>query len=296
MPTACPARLGDLSPAQARLCLDVESFVREMVPEISGATILAGVSGGPDSTALLLILRCLASRVGMTLAAAHLDHGLRPESEDEAVWVQDLCRRLDIPCHTQRARLPPPGSPGLEAAARKARYAFFETTRLKTGAGFLAVGHTQNDLAEDIVLRLIRGCGWPALGGMPAFDPARSLVRPLLLTPRARLLEFLAGLGVRPAEDKSNADPACRRNRVRHRILPLLVAENPGFLDAAARLWRQAAIDRDYFRSDPVLERGPRPAPEGGVLIPERTWPTCIRPGASGCSRRCWTGWVPGNP
>jgi tRNA(Ile)-lysidine synthase TilS/MesJ len=112
--------------------------------------------------------------------------------------------------------------------ARKARYAFFEKARIAAGAGYVAVGHTQNDLAEDVVLRLVRGCGWPALGGMPAFDPDRNLVRPLLMTSRARIAAFLAETGVRTVEDASNADPAFRRNRVRHRVLPLLLAENPG--------------------------------------------------------------------
>ncbi|QLA16188.1 adenylate kinase [Desulfolutivibrio sulfoxidireducens] len=269
MPTAYPAQLGDLSPAQARLGLDVAAFTREVAPDLGGAAILVGVSGGPDSTALVLLLRCLSRRLGITLAAAHLDHGLRPESADEARAARDLCRALGIACHTERADLPRPGSKGLEAAAREARYAFFERVRTRTGADFLAVGHTLNDLAEDIVLRLLRGCGWPALGGMPAFDARRHLLRPLLLTPRTRLLKFLAELGVRPAEDRTNADPAFRRNRVRHRVLPLFLEENPGFLEATARLWRQAVIDRDYFTSDPVLENSPKRTPEGDILIPK---------------------------
>ncbi len=268
--STCPARLSDLSSAQARLCLEVESFLRETAPEIHSTAILAGVSGGPDSTALLLILRCLAPRLGITLAAAHLDHGLRPESAAEADAVRAFCRRLDIPCRVSKADLPPPDSKGLEAAARKARYAFFEKARIAAGAGYVAVGHTQNDLAEDVVLRLVRGCGWPALGGMPAFDPARNLVRPLLMISRDRIMAFLAETGVRPAEDRSNADPAFRRNRIRHRVLPLLLAENPGFLDAMSRLWRQAAIDRDLFRSDPVLREVPRPTQNGGILLPRK--------------------------
>jgi len=262
-----PARLGDLSPARARLCLTVRAFLLETVPEISGGHVVVGVSGGPDSTALLAILRLLAPGLGLTLTVAHLDHGLRAESADEARAVAALCRSLGLTCRTARASLPRPGSPGLEAASRKARYAFFETVRAQAGAGFIAVGHTQNDLAEDMLLRLVRGCGWPALGGMAAHDPRRRLVRPLLLTPRARLTGFLAEIGITAANDPSNADPAYRRNRIRHNVLPLLMAENPGFLDVAARLWRQADLDRQAFAADPVLQTGPRTAANGDILI-----------------------------
>lgn len=266
-PETIPARLGELSPQQARLCLSVRDFLLEMLPEAAGASLLVGVSGGPDSTALLVILRLLAPALNLALTVAHLDHGLRPESAAEAEAVVRLCREMGLACVTARADLPGPGAPGLEAAARRARYAFFEQARYKAGADVTAVGHTLNDLAEDVLLRLVRGCGWPALGGMPGFDAKRRLARPLLLTPRARLVSFLDELGLRAADDPSNADPAFRRNRVRHAILPLFLAENPGFLDTAARLWRQARLDRDFFAADPAL-RGTRPDEHGEVVLP----------------------------
>jgi len=263
-----PARLGELSPLQARLCLSVRAFLLELVADIAGSSLVVGVSGGPDSAALLVILRLLAPSLRLTLTVAHLDHGLRPESAAEAENVTRLCRDLGIACVSDRAELPGPDAPGLEALARRARYAFFETTRLRVGAQYTAVGHTQNDLAEDVLLRLVRGCGWPALGGMPGFDPARRLVRPLLLTPRARLKAFLDEIGLATVHDPSNEDLAFRRNRIRHGVLPLFLAENPGFLEVAGRLWRQAGLDRQCFAADPALQRGPRPGPGGEVLLP----------------------------
>jgi tRNA(Ile)-lysidine synthetase-like protein len=246
----------------------VRAFLLEMIPDIAGASLVLGVSGGPDSTALLVILRLLAPSLNLALTVAHLDHGLRSQSAAEAEAVARLCRDMDLPCLTARASLPAPGAPGLEAAARRARYDFFEAARVRTGADFIAVGHTQNDLAEDILLRLVRGCGWPALGGMPGFDPKRRLLRPLLLTPKKDLAAFLAGIGLDAAEDPSNADLAYRRNRVRHGILPLFLEENPGFLGTAARLWRQAGLDRQAFAADPVLQSGPRPGPNGEIRVP----------------------------
>jgi tRNA(Ile)-lysidine synthase len=140
---------------------------------------------------------------------------------------------------------------GIEEAARTLRYRFLGSVLredVEEGEDILLVAHHLDDLAEDLLMRLIRGVGWPELAGMPAWDPARRLLRPLLMTPRERLLGFAESLGLAWTEDESNLDPAFRRNRVRADILPLFLRENPGFLAAAARLWRLARIDRDYWR------------------------------------------------
>lgn len=240
-----PQRLRDLPPACARLCLNVRRFLEERCGGRPGR-IIAAFSGGADSTALALILRCL----GLSVTLAHLDHGLRPESGEEAEAARDFARRLGVPCVVRRvdvAVLARSEGLGLEDAGRRARYAFFEETRVAAGAGWIATGHHLDDLAEDMLLRLIRGTGWPALGGMKADDPARHLVRPLLATPRADVEAFLRTLGVPWVEDASNRSDAFRRNRLRSHVLPLLRAENPSFGRSVRTLWELAREDERYW-------------------------------------------------
>jgi tRNA(Ile)-lysidine synthase len=230
----------------------VETFFREIAPPDlpPGARLAVAFSHGADSTALLLALAYLAPRLGITLLACHLDHGLRPSSAAEAGQAAAFCRNLGIACHCERegmAGLALERGVGIEEAGRLARYAFFERVRAGSGAALVCLGHHLDDLCEDVILRLVRGAGWPALGGMPAADPARALLRPLLMTPKARIEEFLRELGVAWTQDPSNAGLDYRRNRIRNAVVPLLTEENPGLGLAVSRLWRLARLDAGYF-------------------------------------------------
>ncbi|WP_235669490.1 tRNA lysidine(34) synthetase TilS [Solidesulfovibrio carbinolicus] len=263
----------------ARLCLGMASFVTGPCGhEPAGATWIVACSGGPDSVALLAMAAILRERLGLAgLMAAHLDHGLRPESGAEAEAVGALCRTIGLPCLTARAdvaELARERRTGIEDAGRQARQTFFADCLAGRDNAWVLTGHQLNDLAEDQLMRLARGAGWPALGGMAALDPARRLLRPLLLTPRSALTAFTAALGLPTMDDPSNADPAYLRNRVRHGLLPLVLAENPRALDAAARLWRQARLDAAYF--DEIL-----PVPvsdEGGAVRLPRTLLSGLHP------------------
>jgi len=248
-----PQLLQDLAPEKARFCLDVERFVRhELGLDLGGKTVLAGFSCGVDSTALLLALKYLAPRLGCRVLAAHLNHNLRDQAADEAEKAQSFCLDLEIPCFTgfeDVAALAQEKGIGLEEAARDARYEFLAQVMKEQGAHVLAVGHQLGDLAEDVLMRLTRGTGWPGLGGMRAWNQERNLLRPLLLTPKERIVSFVKDLGLSWSEDASNRDEGFFRNRVRHLILPLFVAENPNFPNIAGALWRLAQMDRDYFDS-----------------------------------------------
>ena len=258
-----PARIQDLPPKGARLCLEVERFLlEESGADLSGGKILAAFSGGVDSTALLLVLRCLAPRLGFSLAAAHLNHTLRPRAAEDAQAVLECCRELDIPCVTGSedvAGYARKQGLGLEEAGRELRYRFLEQERLASGAGLIAVAHTLDDLAEDQLMRLLRGTGWPALGGMDGYDPDRRLLRPLLTIPKERLKELAVSLGASWREDETNSDLSFLRNRVRQEMLPLFLRENPGFLDATAGLWRLARLDAGYWskRLEALLPQRP---------------------------------------
>jgi tRNA(Ile)-lysidine synthase len=276
LPDNFPRRLQALPPRCAHLCLRIARFVeKDLGVPLSGRRILVGFSGGADSTALLLILSYLAPRLRLTVRAAHLDHGLRPSASREGEACAVLCAALGIPCSVRRTNiqsLSRQQKTGLEETARRARYAFY-AHMLQDEDDLLALGHQNNDLAEDILMRLIRGAGWPALGGMPGKDGRRKLIRPLLLTPRAELETFLTDLGVTWVEDATNLHSAHFRNRVRFTLLPFVLRENPAFLRTTATLWRLARLDEDFFQS--LLEIPPTrfrlPANPASVSSPEAT-------------------------
>jgi tRNA(Ile)-lysidine synthase len=178
------------------------------------------VSGGPDSLALLV----LAVEAGLRVTAVHVDHGLRPGSGAEAEVVAAAAARFGAAFDARSVELAP--GPNLEARARAAR-------RAALPAGAL-LGHTADDLAETVVLNLLRGA---AADGLAGFDPA---VRPIRRLRRSETHALCAAVGLEPIADPSNLDPAFRRNRVRHELLPLLdaVAER----DVVPVLARQADL------------------------------------------------------
>lgn len=271
MPPTLP-KLQEMPPKWARFCLGVGSFAaQELSCDFRSASCLVACSGGADSTALLLIAALLCRMSGGRVLAAHLDHGLREDSALDARFVAGLCEKWNIPLVSERldvASLAAARGIGLEEAGRLARYELLERVRLEAAADLVLVGHQLNDLAEDQLLRLMRGAGWPALGGMTGFDASRQLLRPLLLTPRATLEEFLTMSGILWRTDASNFEATQTRNRVRLELLPTMLRENPAYLDAAARLWRQARMDEGHWQAETqrVLAELP-PVPKGGSLV-----------------------------
>jgi tRNA(Ile)-lysidine synthase len=204
-----------------------------------GTRVIAAVSGGADSVALALVLGQLAPSHGFTLAGlAHLHHGLRGADADvDAQHVAALAARLGVPLVSARtdvaARAAETGE-SIEAAARRARYAFLDTAASELRADRVATGHTADDQAETLVLRLMRGAG---LQGLSAIRPRNGIViRPLLDARRAEIERYLRDAGETWRDDATNADRAIARNRVRHAIMPALKdAGGDGVVDALAR-------------------------------------------------------------
>lgn len=245
------SHLQDIPPKAARFCLSVQEFLEgELGLSLRGTHILTAFSGGVDSTTLLLLFKLLSSRLGCTVSAAHLDHALREESPAEAEHAAKICARLGIPFFSTRIDVGAFASErgmGLEEAARTVRYAFLEEQRQRCNADYIALGHNLNDLAEDSLMRLSRGTGWPQLAGMQAFNPERALLRPMLMCSREDIEAFATGLDVKWVEDPSNADTRYTRNRMRHELLPLFMRENPGFLNTVATRWRLAQKDATFW-------------------------------------------------
>lgn len=239
----------DLPPQGARFCLGVEKFIlEELGLDLRGCRVLLALSGGPDSTALLVVLSLLRDRMGFSFCAAHLNHMLRPEADREERFVKDLCTRLEVSCEFGKSRIPVYArrmKMGREQAARTIRYRLLFGLAEKHGIDYIFTAHHLNDLAEDVLMRLIRGTGWPGLAGMSGVSG--KIVRPFLLVPKSELYSFLSRANQGWMEDHSNLDPAYLRNRVRRDILPLFIRENPAFLEQVTSLWRQGNLDRDFF-------------------------------------------------
>ncbi|MGH7904193.1 MAG: tRNA lysidine(34) synthetase TilS [Candidatus Dormibacteraceae bacterium] len=186
-----------------------------------GVRLLVAVSGGPDSTALLLSLRLL----GRNLVAAHFDHRLREGSSRDADWTEALCGDLGVPIiQGRRDRALPSGS--LQAVARQLRYEFLAGARAEAGAGLVVVAHTADDLVEGLLLHLLRGTGIGGLRGMP--DRHGAVVRPMLRTWRGEITAFLDARDIHSRIDPSNSDRHYARARVRLELLPALEAARPG--------------------------------------------------------------------
>lgn len=242
--------LRHLPPALARLCLGVERFCRRGLGLSPGSRLVLALSGGADSTALAVLLHLLTPRLGLSLVALSVDHGLRPESREDARHAEALCRWLGIPCAVRRrdvATCARDWGCGLEDAGRRVRSALLEEERAAVGADWIVLGHHAGDLSEDVLLRLTRGAGWPGLAGMAAKDGARRLLRPLLFTAPGELRALLRHLNIPWREDASNASPAFRRNRLRHEVMPLLRRENQALERTWATLHRLGELDGDFW-------------------------------------------------
>jgi tRNA(Ile)-lysidine synthase len=208
---------------------------------------VAAVSGGADSVALANLLLELAEHGGFAVVAlAHLNHQLRATAARDEDFCRELATSLGLPLVVERgdvaARAAADGL-SLEDAARRVRYAFLARTAVAVGADRIAVGHTLDDQAETVLLKLIRGAGPAGVGGI---SPSKgAVVRPLLEVTKAELQTYLRSRGLRWVEDETNLDCSNPRNRIRHAVLPELERTYPG---AARNLARAGEVARDDSR------------------------------------------------
>ena len=215
----------------------VQRFAADLDALIAGdARIGVAVSGGPDSLALLLLAN--AARPGV-VEAATVDHGLRPESADEAEMVAELCGKLGVPHRTLLADWPEPPQANVQAAARAMRYRLLNEWAIGRGLAGVATAHHADDQAETLLMRLLRGSGVGGLGGTRkkrALSEEVSLIRPLLGWRKWDLEAIAARAGLSPVDDPSNRDPRHDRSRIR-RLL-----ESADWLDPARLAASAAAI------------------------------------------------------
>ena len=206
-------------------------------------TVLVAVSGGGDSVALLRGLAALRVPGEGRLIAAHVNHKLRgADSDADQAFVQELCQQLGLACEVALAAVDATAGGrgrGIEATARRARYAALEETAGRVGARFVVTAHTADDQAETILHRILRGTGIRGLRGMSRARPLgpATLLRPLLGTGRAELVAYLRDRQQPFRSDASNRDLRFTRNHIRKELLPLLAAHyNPTIVAALLRL------------------------------------------------------------
>ena len=237
---------------------------------LEGATLVAAVSGGPDSLALVHALAALRDDLRLRLFAAHLDHGLRADASDDALFVQDEMDALGVPltvgaadvlAYRAERRLT------LEEAARHARYDFLARAAAERDADAVAVGHTLDDQAETALMHLLRGAGIAGLAGMSALSQIPvspeisggrlTLFRPMLSLAKSDTAAYCAANGLSPRFDESNLSRDMTRNRIRLDLLPRMAEYNPAIVAALGRLAESAGRDYDFIRQrvDDAAER-----------------------------------------
>ena len=240
----------------------------------SGDNVLLGVSGGPDSMALLHLLYSSQERLGIHLFVVHVHHGLRPEAEEEASYVQEQCAIWGIPFRLFRidvAAWAQENGMSLEQAGHEARFACFREMAEAWQIDKLALGHHKDDRAESSLLHLIRGCGLDGLAAMPPKDGW--IIRPLAQVSKGELLHYCEAHHLHYFTDSSNLEPECLRNQIRLELLPQLREYNPRIVDALLRLQECCSADTDYLeQSTEQIWRQYGSCAGGCVQFPATVW------------------------
>ncbi len=202
--------------------------------------VLAGVSGGSDSVALLLFLLAIKEKFSLEIGVAHLNHMLRgKEADNDAVFVKNLAEKLNLPCFSDKqdvAAFAKKNRLSMEESAREVRYSFLKNTLGKHGYMKIALGHTRDDNAELILMNIMRGSGTKGLTGIP---PKREglIIRPLIEISKLKIVKFLESIDQDFVIDSSNNDDTILRNSIRNYFIPLIEEKyNPKIKESLIRL------------------------------------------------------------
>lgn len=229
------------------LMLEIKRYIEANQLIRPGDGVVVGLSGGPDSVFLLYALHTLRARMGFTLRAVHVHHGIRgAEADRDEAFSEKLCAKLDIPFQAVHVAAPAYAAQhglSLEEAARILRYEALEAARQQLGqatAAWIAVAHHLDDQAETVLHNLVRGAGLRGLAGME--NRRNHVIRPLLSIKREDILKWLKQYDIPYVTDSTNADPHYTRNRIRSTVLPELREINP---EASAHIAHSAALLRE---------------------------------------------------
>jgi tRNA(Ile)-lysidine synthase len=252
-----------LTKEEEMLLKDVKNTITKYALVKRNDLLIVGVSGGKDSVCLLYLLKALSKELGIEIVVAHFDHMLRKDSKKDAQYVKDLACRLSLPVYISSADINGVKSKrgSVEELARNARFNFLFETAMKLKTNKIALAHTQDDQAETVLMRILRGSG---LYGLSAILPKREIsgftvIRPLIETSRADIEAFLRKRGIKTCTDESNFSDIYLRNKLRHKLIPLLEKEyNPKIKEILSNLAQSASFDYDYLNKQALKIIGRR--------------------------------------
>ena len=218
----------------------------------NGDNIVVGVSGGPDSMALLNVLLNIkeSGKLSFNIFVAHVNHGLRKEADEETQYVKDFCKKKNIECFVKKenvSNLAKENKVGTEEAGRNLRYSFFSEVSKKVNANKIATAHNCNDNAETVLMNIIRGT---STSGLKGIEPIRDekFIRPLIECDRLEVEKYCNELALEPRIDKSNLENEYTRNKIRNLLIPYLKENyNPNIISSINRLSDLASMENDFI-------------------------------------------------
>lgn len=233
----------------------VQNYIRQRRLILPGERVSVAVSGGADSVCLLRVLLELREELGLVLSVAHFNHRIRgAEADADENFVKNLAQQFELEFHSASADVPAYAREhhiSLETAARELRHGWFARLLGDGKCDKIATAHTQDDQAETVLMRILRGTGTRGLAGISPWQRQKALIRPFLSATRKEIEEHLGSLEQRWREDSSNQDVRHARNKVRHELLLLLEREyNPAIRQTLADLAEVARADEEYWQTE----------------------------------------------
>ncbi|MFQ5952902.1 MAG: tRNA lysidine(34) synthetase TilS [Candidatus Omnitrophota bacterium] len=239
-----------------------------------GDRVLVAVSGGPDSVALLKALFEMRRSLGIEIVVGNLDHGIRGrQSRRDSDFVESLSQDMGLPFEHERIDLKsrPKGKKSLEERAREKRYGFLKKAAKKNGCSAIATGHTLDDQAETVLMRIITGTSVAGLTGIPPLRSEGELkfIRPFIRLSKQEVIDYLEASGQKYVEDLTNRDVKIKRNMIRLKVIPFLEKLNP-------RVKRSLSNMADILRED-FLALKAEEEKASGVCIKGRKGPISLK-------------------
>lgn len=217
-----------------------------------GEKVLLGVSGGPDSIAMLSALYEIQKEriIDFNIYVAHVNHGIRENAKVDEKFVKEFCKERNIECfvlNTNIKEIAKENKRGLEETGREIRYKFFEEIGNEISANKIAIAHNKKDNAETIIMNILRGTGISGLCGMEIIQ--NKYIRPLLFETREKIEEYLKNKNIEPRIDETNFENEYTRNKIRNIVLPYIQKEfNPNFIDTLNRLSSIVKEENNYLK------------------------------------------------
>ena len=251
----------------------VNQFIRRYNLLSKNDTVIVGVSGGPDSVALMFILHTLQYEFNLKLCIAHFNHHLRKEADKDEEFVKNLCQHLNLNfIRGEWGKKEPLAKCSLEELARQQRFNFLTKIAKAKKTNIIALGHHRDDLAETVLMRILRGTG---LQGMQAILPKREMegfnfIRPLLAVTKKEINDYLKKYKIESRIDRTNREVKFSRNKIRLKLLPLLEKEyKKNIKEVLANLSENAAVDYEYLKiqASKAFKRLKKSASPGGIEL-----------------------------